>query len=178
MRLALLSVLVLELLLRADAAAAALIHDHSAVDINGAYGINRSHEAQGFRVTTPATITKFSVWLAESSFAAADDGFLEELVSLSWGLYLDNQGKPGTLLKQGFESDPVMIDTPHTFVFGGDIMRVDLMINYIAHRPGVYWFALHEGDWGEPNSRNVDWLASNLPGTGFDGLSTASQTQA
>jgi hypothetical protein len=143
-----------------EATATVVLHDQSVLSPRGSYVINRAHHAQDFHLSTPSTITSVSAWIAETTFPGVNDGVVDGFTSLSWGLYRDAQGKPGTLLKQGHDLDPFTADTPYTFSFGGDILRVDVFIDSAVLPAGDYWMALHEGDWQTPNTRSVGWVSA------------------
>ncbi len=127
----------------------------------GSLNISDYVSADDFTVSSTVTLTELWVWLADSR-GTTDNGVLDNFGgTLSWGIFANSAGAPGTLLASG-AGTPVLTDTG----FNGTGIGVDVVIAKLALSgpilgPGTYWLGLHEGTWGSAYDQSpIFWYAS------------------
>jgi hypothetical protein len=132
-------------------ARAALVFDQSSVvaTSSGALNISEYVIADDFTVSSTVTLTGLRVWLVDAR-GTADNGVLDNFGgTLSWGIFANSAGSPGTLLASGFNATPVLTDTGFNGTGTGvDVVIADLDLSGPTLAPSTYWLGLHEGTWG------------------------------
>jgi hypothetical protein len=150
------------------AAVDGLLWDQSDVDTSGAVfeqEISDKVSANEFVLGAAARIERIVVWLADAQ--ANDDDVLNTFGgTLSWGIYDDDDGKPGDLEASGQTSAPEIVFTEFQDIILADVARVTIELGSpVSLGPGTYWLALHEGGWGSLfDGTRVWWLGSPLVG--------------
>jgi hypothetical protein len=122
--------------------------DQSDVSLSNAYNVAGFVSAADFVVTgSTILVTGATIWLTDGD--SNNDGVLNNFSgNLSWAVYADDGGQPGTLFQSGKALAVVQTDTGLQAVFG-DVIQV----HFDLDRPlplgaGVYWLAIHENSWG------------------------------
>ncbi|MCB1510711.1 MAG: cadherin repeat domain-containing protein [Hyphomicrobiaceae bacterium] len=112
--------------------------------------------ADDFVLQNASTLTSLSAMLTDD--VSNNNGVLDSFSgTLSWGIYSNNAGSPGTLLFSG-EGTPALTDTGQQDFYNNDIVRADLTLTTaVVLDAGTYWLALHEGAWGSPSDASVVW---------------------
>ena len=113
--------------------------------------------AADFIITTTARLDAADVWLSDDILN--DNGALDSFSGLlSWAIYSNSAGNPGTLLFSGRDSTVGRADTGLQDAFGYDIVRARFEFDgRVVLTPGTYWLALHEGAWGSPSDGSELW---------------------
>jgi hypothetical protein len=117
-------------------------------DVITAYDITAFGTAADFTLSTGQTVSTIDAWLWDDGVGGINGTFDGFSGTLSWGIYSNSSGKPGTLLAHG--DDP----SPKLAVVGSGLGLYDIARARISMRrsltltPGTYWLALHEGAWG------------------------------
>ncbi len=141
--------------------------DHTNVELSNAHSVSTAVNAADFVISDSTTlVTSATIWLNDVD--NSDDGTLNHFSgNLSWAIYDDGTGEPGTLIRSGNGVDIVQVDTGLQSSFG-DAIQVHFDLDRpIALDPGTYWLALHENDWGSAyDSTSVYWHhATSLSGS-------------
>lgn len=151
-------------------ARADIVFDQSSVAPNtaGSLAISDYVTAEDFVVSSAVTLTGLQVWLFDAR-ATSDNGILDNFGgTLSWGIFADSAGSPGTLLATGADATPVLTDTGFNGTggtFAGDVVRAGLVLSGPSLAAGTYWLGLHEGTWGSAyDLSSIFWYATT---TGF-----------
>jgi hypothetical protein len=130
------------------------------IDTQSGGNISSYVSATDFYLQNPRTIGSLDAWIGDSG---PENGHLDNFSgSLSWAIYSDSAGNPGTLVASGHDATPQLLDSYLNFNSGGDIVRVRIELE---PRPslsaGTWWLALHEGSWGSADDGSgVYWLMS------------------
>ncbi|MDQ1349280.1 MAG: hypothetical protein QG573_2659 [Acidobacteriota bacterium] len=114
--------------------------------------------ASDFFLATPRRIDSLDAWLGD---VGPENGQLDFFSgTLSWAIYSDASGDPGTLVASGTDSTPSLLDSGLNFNSGGDIVRVRIELSPAPNlAAGTWWLALHEGAWGSASDgSNVSWV--------------------
>jgi len=135
----------------------------------GALNISDFVIAEDFTVSSTATLTGLRVWLADARLTS-DNGVLDNFGgTLSWAIFANSAGSPGTLLASGFDATPVLTDTGFNGTGGtvaGDVVTADLDLGGPTLAPGTYWLGLHEGTWASAYDGSVIFWYPTLAGFG------------
>lgn len=117
---------------------------------NNSANITAFTHADDFVLQNASTLTSLSAMLTDD--VSNNNGVLDSFSgTLSWGIYSNNAGSPGTLLFSG-EGTPTLTDTGQQDFYNNDIVRADLTFTTaVVLDAGTYWLALHEGAWGSPS---------------------------
>jgi len=122
--------------------------------------------ANDFQLAAAARFSALEAWLDDQDEAGPFGRFSG---ALSWGLYDDAAGLPGTLLDSGAGSGIRVSDTGLTGANSEAIAHLELTFGKtIALDAGTYWLALHEGSWGsDADGSIVAWvIAGSVAGSG------------
>ncbi len=129
--------------------------------------LSSSVSAADFIVTTTARLDAADIWLSDD--VLNDNGALDSFSGLlSWAIYSNSGGNPGTLLFSGRDSTVGRADTGLQDAFGYDIVRARFEFDgRVVLPPGTYWLALHEGAWGAAGDGSELWwqIHSNIVGS-------------
>jgi hypothetical protein len=149
-------------------AAEEILHDQAGeVPQYETWLIDNYEHAQDFVLTTPARLTHITAWLTEGRNPGNNNGILDGLAGISWGLYSNNVAQPGALITFGYDPLPGTVDTPLVFTFGGDMFRVNTALTTPVLSPGRYWISLHNGTWQSPNDSRIGWSTTLTKTFGF-----------
>ncbi|MEO8276600.1 MAG: hypothetical protein ABI639_10285 [Thermoanaerobaculia bacterium] len=128
------------------------------VDVGGeAIGISSFVSADDFFLPATTTLDSLDVWLTDN---LTPNGQLNNYSgTLSWGLFSDGGGEPGTLVASGMDVNVGALNVLPSASLG-DIGRVRIQLR---PRPtlasGTWWLALHEGGWGTTgDGSQVYWM--------------------
>lgn len=113
----------------------------------GGYDVSDYVEAVDFTLADSTRLGSVDVWLEDG--LVNDDGVLNTFTgTISWAIYSNAAGDPGSSLATGHDATPLLVDTGLNFN-GRDLFRVRFEL---APAPtlgaGTYWLLLHEGTWG------------------------------
>jgi hypothetical protein len=122
------------------------IFNQSAVNLAESYNISDRVQAEDFALNASYTLTGGTAALNDNE--VNDNGLLDSFSgTLSWAIYSNDGGMPGTLLYSGQDSTLAYTDTGLQFA-GGDVVSVGFEFDMpITLEAGTYWLALHEGNW-------------------------------
>jgi hypothetical protein len=106
-----------------------------------AWNISAYLPASDFTLDTQEKFSAIEAWI----WTVLDGDFSG---TLSWAIYTDNSGVPGTLLASGADPATRVVATGVTS-FGYSIRQLQAsMGTSVTLAAGTYWLALHEGTWG------------------------------
>jgi hypothetical protein len=114
--------------------------DHSGLPISS------SLAAADFTLSEARTVSAVDVFLYDGVTNGTFDGFGG---TLSWAIYSQTSGLPGTVVATGADAAVAIGETDEVDFFGSDLVRARIDLSPPpALEPGTYWLALHEGVWG------------------------------
>lgn len=137
---------------------APFLWDQSDVDVAGGFNVSAIVSADDFVVTQQARLTGGTVWI--SDVASNDNGTLDNFSgALSWGIYTDAGGVPGTAVATGPAIHLVQTDTGFQSNAGlYDLFRIEFDFPHpVSLAAGTYWLLLHEGAWGSSDDGSTIW---------------------
>ncbi len=114
--------------------------------------------ASDFFIAGSRRINSLDAWLGD---AGPENGQLDFFSgALSWAIYTNVAGEPGTLVASGVDTSPALTDSGFNFTSGGDIVRARIELTPAPTlASGTWWLALHEGPWGSAaDGSNVYWV--------------------
>ena len=113
--------------------------------------------ADDFPLTAPATITGFSLFIADGS--DNDNGLLDNFNgTMSWAILSNVSGFPGTVLYSG-DGTPTLTDLNQQFL-SNDISKAVLTLTApISLTAGTYWVAFKEGTLSSTFDGSLLWLS-------------------
>jgi hypothetical protein len=154
----------LALLLGTTAQAQTLIYNNGSFATSNALPIDGQSIADDFTLGSSQSFDSVRVWLTD---AAAPNNLLNAFSgTLSWRIYDNNAGMPGTSIASGTTSTVGLTDTG-TNVFGFRIFQADFSIPTQSLGAGTYWFRIKEnGLNAASDGTNLFWLNS-ASSTGF-----------
>ena len=134
------------------------------------FGISDAVSASQFYFEETNRFTTLDVDLCEA-IAENDDGVFNGFSgTLSWAIYTDAAGKPGSILFSGSDTSPELADTGKPCsATTSDLFRARISFGREIEVGAVnYWLALHEGAWGSvPDGSNIYWASTpDLVGVG------------
>ena len=132
------------------------------LDVSLGASVSNAVSAADFTLSTPTRLTSADVWLGDQG---PENGHLDAFSgTLSWAIYTDSGGDPGTPLASGTETAPILEDSFVNFTGSGDIVRARIRLNGGPLVPaGTWWLVIHEGTWLSPgDGSNVYWVKNNL----------------
>ena len=113
----------------------------SETSIANAWNLSLIVSAADFSLTKTESLSAIDFWIWDENSTSFSG-------SMSWAVYSNDGGKPGTLLASGTDAAPVLTPTGQTngdWDIRGVRVRIEPSVTLGA---GDYWFALHEGAWG------------------------------
>lgn len=149
------------------ARAQTLIYDNGSFGTAGATSITAFSLADDFVLSSSSTFDLVRVWLMD--FNTPMNTLEQFSGTLSWQIYNNNAGLPGTTLSSGTVSG-AQITTTDTGanLSGNSIFQLDFAIPSQTLSAGTYWFRIKENGLNDDNdSSSVLWLASSAA-TGFE----------
>lgn len=140
------------------AQAQTLIYDNGSFVTSNARGISDFAVADDFTFSGTQTFDQGRIWLL--STASSSLGSFSG--TLSWLIYDDNAGKPGSVLFSGTNSGAAITRTDTgANAFGGRIFQLDFPIASTTLGAGTYWFRAKEGALGDlGDGTTVFWMDS------------------
>lgn len=161
-------------LLSAGPGRAAVLWDQSDFGTTAAGNASAFLPTSDFQLPQPATISTFTVWLADSLLVPlggdglANGVFTSFSGTLSWYVFTDNAGLPGALIGSGSDPAPTVVDTgvDRTLPVSDDvedIFQVDGLVTPGLLLPaGSYWFGVREGVPGAAaDDSEIVWMGAN-----------------
>lgn len=132
------------------------------LDASNGGNITSAVSASDFYLGAAATIGSIDTWIGD---AGPNNGVFDGFNgTLSWALYSDSAGDPGTLIASGSDTTPKVLDSGLDMIGDRDVARVRIELR---PRPtlaaGTWWLVLHEGAWGSPGDAgsNIFWSRSS-----------------
>jgi hypothetical protein len=124
--------------------------DHSGLPISS------SLAAADFTLSEARTVSAVDVFLYDGVTNGTFDGFGG---TLSWAIYSQTSGLPGTIVATGADAAVAIGETDEVDFFGSDLVRARIDLSPPpALEQGTYWLALHEGVWGsEGDGTTIFW---------------------
>lgn len=122
--------------------------------------------ADDFEIKAPTVIDDVTFFLADE--VVNNNGLLDTLNSgLAWTIYSDAGIRPGAPLFTG-NVVPTLTELPIQDVRGADLFSATIPLSLpSALVPGIYWLAVHEGNWLSPSDGSpVYWSGSLESGFG------------
>jgi len=130
------------------------------------YDLDTAHEvdisthvaAKKFALNHLTQVFDAELWIADD--LVSDNGRIDSFGgAISWALYDDDAGSPGSLLASGTDDAPRVKDTGSQDTAGADVARVRIHLGPGVTIPtGFHWLALHEGTWEAPSDGSPIWL--------------------
>lgn len=115
--------------------------DQSETSTANAWNLSLIVSAADFSLTKTEGLSAIYFWIWDQNGTSFSG-------SMSWAIFSNDGGKPGTLLASGTDAAPVLTPTGQTsgdFHIRGVRVRIQPSVTL---GPGDYWLALHEGQWG------------------------------
>ena len=139
---------------------AGLVYDNGTPDLKNGFDMTAFREADDFTLASASTIAGISFWSvpANGNFAGSFDG------SVTWAVYNDAAGSPGTLVSSATVNS-VPFTATGTDVQGNSnfpVFQLDVTLAApLALSAGTYWLELHEGASLTANDGSpVFWVTS------------------
>ncbi len=151
--------------------------DQSDLAVSTGYDISGEVSADDFVLSSTILLTSAEVWLADTT--ANDNGSLDDFSgALSWALYSDSAGSPGTELAKGNAVGIVQTDTNIQSGWHSDIVKVTFDLDHpVLLAAGTYWLAIHENAWHSAYDGSIVWWMDKRNLEGAD-VHTAATTPA
>lgn len=143
--------------LASSAACAATVYDNGAPDRSWGTQMSEFQVADDFQLAAGQDISSITFWSLQAS-AADYSG------QLTWGIYSDAGGSPGSLL-QGSTLSLAGVATGQSSGFGYQEYRFDIGVSF-SLAAGHYWLALHNGPAGLTTPTDMLWGTSGSAGAG------------
>lgn len=143
-----------------------LIRDQSAIRLRRV-NMSSAVPADDFALAATTRLTRATVWVADS--VANDNGELDAFGgTLSWAIFDDDSGSPGSLLQIGSAAALEIVDMGFQLL-GGDFAQISFELEpALTLDAGTYWFAAHEGAWGSADDGTTAWWTRTDPAFGAD----------
>ncbi len=98
----------------------------------------------------------FTIWLSDDE--VNDNGVLDSFAgTISWAFMADAAGEPGDVVVTGHSAMPDLTDMGFQDAFDADLFQLDLDVPALLLDAGDYWFAIHEGQWGDADDDSPVW---------------------
>ncbi len=143
--------------LASTAASAATAFDNGAPNQSWGTQMSEFRVADDFQLSAAHDISSITFWSLQAS-AADYSG------QLTWGIYSDAGGSPGSLL-QGATLSLAGVATGQSSGFGYQEFRFDIGVSF-SLAAGHYWLALHNGPAGQTTPSDMLWGTSAAAGPG------------
>jgi PEP-CTERM motif len=147
-----------------------MIYDNGTFTPSGGNNITSTASADDFTFASTQTFDQARVWLMDTSLPG---NTIEQFSgTLSWFVYTNNAGKPGTVITSGTVSGASIttVDTGVDFsttVGSFRVFQFDFPVSSTTLTAGTYWFRVKENGLTAPNDGSqVFWLNSGSS-TGF-----------
>lgn len=147
----------------------ALVWDQGTFGAGSSSNLSSRILANDFTLTSAAQLTSIRVWMSDG--AANNNGILDNFGgTLSFAIYTNNSGAPGTLI---YSSSASVAGGTLTLTDSGanesgsyDIVRADLSVaGGQTLAAGSYFVVLREGAWGSPSDDSAVWWNTSTAGT-------------
>jgi len=140
--------------------------DQSAFTLDNSYKFSSFASADDFVVTSAARVSRATIWVADN--VPNDNGVIDSFSgAIGWSIWTDSSTLPGSLVASGEALDIVQVDSGAQDDFGDDIVAVSFALTHpVSLAPGTYWFALHEGQWGQAGDGSEVWWAKSSSANG------------
>ncbi len=125
-----------------------VVFDQSGLDTGESYNLSNFAHAEKITFTQRQTLSTITTALADA-LGTPDNGILDGFSgTLSWAIYSDENGTPGTLLFSGSDTSPLLADTGlNRDGSTRDIVTATIDLGVMLDA-GSYFIVLHEGAWG------------------------------
>ncbi|NYH96847.1 tandem-95 repeat protein [Novosphingobium marinum] len=135
-------------------------------DLSDALNITSVVIATNFTVPFGQSLESFTVYIEDA--IPNDNGVIDSFSgTLSWGIFADAGGTPGTLLSFGTDATPDVSDTGVQSTAGPYDQNVAVIdLGNVFLPAGSYWIALHEGTWDDGGDVSVVFWSLSTPGSG------------
>ncbi len=163
-------------ILRADGP---VVRDESRPTLDGRQDISDHVVADDFTVADRVRLDAVEVWLSDDACAPGDDnGVLDSFGGvLSWAVYSDDTGKPGSLIASGAAHALTLTDTGFNDISGCDVVRARFELDHPQLlTTGTYWLALHEGAWASAGDGSKVWWQSSAATEGAAAVAASDPT--
>lgn len=127
----------------------------------GAGNISNFIIANDFFIDSDASLVGMRIWITDA-FNSGDNDIVDNFNgTIGWAIYSDGgSGEPSSLVASGSDAAPIVVDAGFQGGGGVDVAQVDFSIDATLSA-GIYWVAVHEGNWLEPyDATPIGWLYS------------------
>ena len=136
---------------------AALLYDNGSPNQADGNEMTAWIQAEDFNLTAGATITGVRFW----DFTYGGSGYNG---SITWQIYSDSNGQPGTVLASGNTAAVTRTPTGVNTYFGPE-MQDDFSVGSVNLNPGTYWVGLHNGPLTHDSRDELYWETTDINST-------------
>jgi hypothetical protein len=151
---------VIALLAASPMAYGVVVYDNGGPDQVGGNESTMWLQTENFQLTSPSTIGAAEFWTGE--IGSAWDG------TLSWWIFDNNAGQPGTILASGAGAGVTKVATGTSMSYLGVEYKYDFSLNGVPTLAAgtTYWFGIHlSSDWSRDE---IYWETTNPSGNGTE----------
>lgn len=142
-------------LVAAPHASAQIVYNNGALNGGGGNEFTQWIQAESFFLAAPTTITGFRFW------SNSNEGTYNS--ELTWQIYSDNAGVPGTVLLS--DTVPFTRVADGTTLAGRTQFRTDIEITFTDLLAGTYWLGLHNGPLTNTERAEIYWSTTDANAT-------------